>query len=105
MNKIPAVHEHTILSGNLSPTTKSITKILGINNDYSLKQPWSPWNLLYAVVMHSSYKFLSDITTAAEFLNVIQILISFFKVSATVYCDTNKKMAISQVKMGYFWFS
>lgn len=56
MNKIPALHGHTILSGNLSPTNKSITKILGINNDYSLKQPWSPWNLLCAVVMYSSFK-------------------------------------------------
>lgn len=104
MNKIPALHGHTILPGNLSPTTKSITKILGINNDYSLKQPWSPWNLLCAVVMQSSYKFWSDISTAAEFLNVIQILISFFKVSATADCDANKKTAISQVKIGYFWF-
>jgi len=39
INKIPALHGHTTLSGNLSPTTKSITKILDINNDYSLKQP------------------------------------------------------------------
>jgi hypothetical protein len=30
INKIPALHGHTILSGKLSPTTKPITKILGI---------------------------------------------------------------------------
>jgi len=41
--------------------------------------------------MYSSFNCWSDISIAAVFLNVIQILISSFKVSATVYCDTGKK--------------
>jgi len=79
--------------------------MLDINNHYFLKLPWSPWNLLCAVVMYSSFNCWSEISIAAEFLNVIQILSSSFKVSATVYCDTGKKMAIFQVKTGYCWLS
>jgi len=55
--------------------------------------------------MYSSFNCWSDLSIAAEFLNAIQILISSFKVSATVYCDTGKKMAIFQVKIGYCWLS